>query len=259
MASSTENATQVEKATQALREAVLSGVYGGDEKLREVPLSEMLGVSRTVVRLALSALELEGLVVHAPNRGFRTRAFSLEEVTDAIIVRGELEAIAARYICERGLSVDDRERFQDILARMEQVLADGFAEVEGRLAWMDLVAAFHGLLVSASGSPAIEATIAQLSRIPLVAPKSVVFDLSSADYSRDRVLDMFETRKQLVEALMNRQGGRAAALMVGYAYQACSNKRASFESMRSGRRLSMVPGMGLINRRDERTAPGPWK
>ena len=259
MATNAENATQVEKATQALREAILSGVYAGDDKLREVPLSEMLGVSRTVVRLALSALELEGLVVHAPNRGFRTRAFSLEEVTDAIIVRGELEAIAARYICEKGLSDGDRERFQTLLARMEQGLADGFAEVEGRLAWMDLVSSFHGLLVSASGSPAIKATIAQLSRIPLVAPYSVVFDLSSEDYSHARVRDAFETRKQLVEALINRQGGRAAALMVGYAYQACNNKRASFEGMRNGRRVSGIPGMGLISRHGERREIGPLK
>jgi DNA-binding GntR family transcriptional regulator len=142
--------------------------------------------------------------------------------------------------------------FEDLLRQMERVLDGGFAEVESRLAWMDLVASFHGLLVSASGSFAIRATIEQLSRIPLVAPYSVVFDLSSEDYSRDRVRSTFETRKQLVEALIAGQSGRAAALMVGYAYQACNNKRASFEGMRYGRRVSSIPGMGLISREETR-------
>ena len=244
--------TQVENATQILREAILSGTYGAGEKLKEVHIAASLGVSRTVIRLALSSLELEGLVAHTPNRGFRTKRFTLDEVSDAIILRGEIEAIAARCICEKGISDANVSLFRDLLDSMKTVLASGFSQREARLKWMELVAEFHALIVSASGNTAIHSTIAHLSRIPLVAPHSVVFDLSSEDFSLERVKRTYETRVQLVEALIQRQGGHAAALMIGYAHQACRNKRASVEGMRLGKPVSAIPGLGLISRSEER-------
>ena len=239
-------ATQVERATQLLREAVQSGAYGADEKLAEMHLAEDLGMSRTVIRAALSALELEGLVTRTPNRGFRTRRFTLDEVADSIILRGEVEAIAARYACERGLSEEDLQRFETVLDEMADILDCGFFEVEHRLKWMELVAKFHDLLVECSGSSAIRYSIDHLKRIPLVAPYSVMFDLSSEDYSLGRIRTTFEMRQQIVEALRLRQAGRASALMIAYAYQACNNKRESVEAMRSGREMSPTPGLGLI-------------
>ncbi len=79
-------------------------MFVADGKLREQNLAEELCISRMVVRLALGEVEREGLVVREPNKGFRVRSFTIEEVTDAILVRGELEGMAARTCAEIGLA-----------------------------------------------------------------------------------------------------------------------------------------------------------
>ena len=50
------------KVFHQLREDILSGHYKEHEELREMAISEEMGVSRTPVREALRQLELEGLV-----------------------------------------------------------------------------------------------------------------------------------------------------------------------------------------------------
>ena len=82
--------TQLERATEHLRDLVLRGTFPADLKLPETKVAELLGVSRTPARLAMAALEQDGLLVRLPRRGFRVRNFSLDEVVEAIEVRGEL-------------------------------------------------------------------------------------------------------------------------------------------------------------------------
>ena len=57
------------KVFHQLREDILSGHYKEHEELREMAISEEMGVSRTPVREALRQLELEGLVSIIPNKG----------------------------------------------------------------------------------------------------------------------------------------------------------------------------------------------
>src|SRR5438128_1819692 len=102
--------SQFNRATEALRTLVLGGAFPLDVKLPEARAAELIGVSRTPARLAMAALERDGLLVRLPRRGFRVRSFSLDEVVEAILVRGELEAIAARTIAERGLGANFRTR-----------------------------------------------------------------------------------------------------------------------------------------------------
>ena len=52
-----------------LRQAILQGEMQPGERLMEIQLANMLGVSRTPVREAIRKLELEGLVKMIPRRG----------------------------------------------------------------------------------------------------------------------------------------------------------------------------------------------
>ena len=51
-----------EAATAAIREAILSGVFGPGDRLRQEHLARELMVSRVPVAAALRTLETEGLV-----------------------------------------------------------------------------------------------------------------------------------------------------------------------------------------------------
>src|SRR6185503_16160600 len=54
---------------ERLRDAIMYGALGLGEAISEDRLATMLGVSRTPVREALTALQLQGLVVIQPQRG----------------------------------------------------------------------------------------------------------------------------------------------------------------------------------------------
>lgn len=55
---------------EAVRDAIVGGLYRGGEKIQEQALAEQLGVSRTPVREALSMLEQQGLLETRHQNGF---------------------------------------------------------------------------------------------------------------------------------------------------------------------------------------------
>src|ERR1700683_1461721 len=94
--------TQTTRALLRLRELILSGEFGPGERMSELPLVERLGVSRTPLRLALGALEHEGLLREVAGGGYVVREFTEADIRDAIELRGVLEGTAARFAVERG-------------------------------------------------------------------------------------------------------------------------------------------------------------
>ena len=60
-----------------LRRAIIDGRLAPGARLTERELTEMMGVSRTVIREALRQLESEGLIANVPNKGPVVRARSL--------------------------------------------------------------------------------------------------------------------------------------------------------------------------------------
>ena len=80
-----------------LREDILSGKYEDYEELREVAISEEMGVSRTPVREAFRQLELEGLIQIIPNKGAYVTGITEKDVKDIYMIRSLLEGLCARW------------------------------------------------------------------------------------------------------------------------------------------------------------------
>ncbi|MEM1049511.1 MAG: GntR family transcriptional regulator [Pseudomonadota bacterium] len=237
---------QLDATVQVLREALLAGHYPGGDKLTEQGLSATFSVSRTLVRLALADLEREGLVERTPNRGFRVRSFTLEEVSDAIEVRGELEGMAVRLAGERGLVSEADRELGDLIVQMDAVLVDGLTGPDGRARWIDLNAAFHNGLIAASGNATLAETIAGLSRMPLVSARALVFDQSDPHGSLDRLKAAQADHRAVLDAVRARQGARAAHIMREHALKSARNKRASFDAMRRTDFIPSLPGLALV-------------
>ncbi len=82
-------------ARDALRRAILEGVYLPGERLVEASLCEQFGTSRFIIRAALADLAAEGLVEVQRNKGAHVRKISIEEAVEITEVRMVLEGLVA--------------------------------------------------------------------------------------------------------------------------------------------------------------------
>lgn len=237
---------QLEAATTALRAAILDGAFAPEERLREVAVADALKVSRTLARLAMSALETEGLLLREPNRGSRVRAFTLDEIADAIEVRGELEAMAARLLAERGLTAEVECRLSGCLTRAEALMAAGIGTPEARRDWVAMNCDFHAAVIAGSGNQAIAVAVHQVSLLPLASAGSIIFDTSQAAHGRAQLQRAHEDHRLLFEALLARQGGRAEAILREHAFRSAQNRRHNLALGWNAGGLNDLPGVHLI-------------
>jgi DNA-binding GntR family transcriptional regulator len=89
----------------ALRAKILDGTLQPGAGLREIPLAEEFGVSRTPVREALMRLESDGLA-RRDGRSLVVHAVSAEELIQVYDLRINLESEAAAQAAERRTTVD---------------------------------------------------------------------------------------------------------------------------------------------------------
>jgi DNA-binding GntR family transcriptional regulator len=93
-------------AYQDLRSLILSGHFQPNMRLTEAELTNLLDVSRGTIRSVLIRLVQEGYLTSEPNRGVRTRVFSVEEAATVLEAREVLESALAGKAAERAT---DRE------------------------------------------------------------------------------------------------------------------------------------------------------
>jgi len=146
-----ERRSTVDALAAALRARILDGELAGGERLREQELSGGYDVARHTVRVALRALEAEGLVVLEPHRGARVAVLDPAAVRGLYELRAALELEAARLALERH---DGRlpPTIGAAVARLSQACG------RARPRWsavVDAHEAVHAALVEASESPRI--------------------------------------------------------------------------------------------------------
>lgn len=236
----------VDDATETLRRRVLNGEFPPGAKLREVAVAEELGVSRTIARLAMSGLEHEGLLTREPNRGCRVNYFSIQQIVEAIEVRGELEAMAARQASERGLDRAMADRLSAIVAREEALLQNGVQGAEARAEWVALNVRFHEAMIEASGNWAVRVAVRQMWRLPLVSPDAFIFEQTDAAKSRLQLLAAHEDHVEILHAVQARQGHRAEARMREHACASARNKRSNLADPEAQALTRGLPGGALV-------------
>jgi DNA-binding GntR family transcriptional regulator len=100
----------VERVVEELRRAVFDGELEGGTPLREIALTESLGVSRPTVREALTMLVAEGLATREPNRGVSVATPEAASVRDVCRARRVLEGAGVRRWAEATEEQRDRVR-----------------------------------------------------------------------------------------------------------------------------------------------------
>ena len=88
-------------STDRLRRYVLSGRVPPGGRLKEIPLAEELGVSRSTLRTSLMKLAQEGIVVQIPYTGWQVMALTPDDVWELWTLRAGLESLASKLVAER--------------------------------------------------------------------------------------------------------------------------------------------------------------
>lgn len=190
-----------------VRSAILSGDYAPGERLREIQLSESLGASRTPVRSALQALAAEGLLDYEPNRGYSVRRFETAEIIDAYEIRAMMEALAARFAAERGLSDTERAIAERSLADGDRLLAAGRLLDSDRVAYGAMNFAFHNAIHTAARCRMLGEMIRLCQSVAPSSHRNVVA------FEFEDVRRRHDDHHRIYEAILMRDSYRAEILM----------------------------------------------
>lgn len=197
---------------------ILNGRLAPGQRVAEAPLADLLGVSRTPVRQALPLLAQEGLLVENETRGYLVRAFTPAEITDAIDVRGALEALAGRRIAERGVSKALSRELHRCLDDGDALLAKRCIEESDEAGYAEMNVRFHELILDAAGSAILSAALERNSHVPFAGPQALAFDGTQLDRMYDHLHYAHRQHHTIVSALESGQAGRVEALLREHAH-----------------------------------------
>ena len=239
---SAEGTSQGMRALLSLRELLLSGEFPPGTRMSELPLVERLGVSRTPLRLALSTLEHEGLLEVLDGGGYAVREFTMDEIHDAIELRGVLEGTAARFAAERGATSDQLDRMRQLSAEMDPLVHR--SDVDSFWQYVEHNRAFHALLIEAAASPVLERALEGIVALPFASPSALVQGQAELPESREILVIAQEHHRGLIEAIERREAVRAEALAREHARVALRNLEIVLDNRHV---LDRIPGASLIN------------
>lgn len=238
--------SQTVKAQLALRELVIQGRLKQGDRVSELQLVELLGVSRTPARMALVRLQEEGLVEAIPSGGFAVRSFSERDVFEAVEIRGTLEGLAARLCAERGCQPSDLQALKRCVAELDAVVGRDSLGEDDISGYVELNARFHDLLAVATGSRTMARELARACALPFASPSALVLVQARSPDSHHLLIVAQDQHRCVVDAIERREGARAEAIMREHARLGHRNLERAFANQRM---LELVPGSKLIARR----------
>lgn len=235
-----ERNAQFARALIELRSLVLSGTFEGGTRLPETALAERLGLSRTPLRQAMDRLIDEGLLERNETGGCRVARFSLDDIVDAIELRGVLEGTAARLAAERGADPVLAQAMSDVLDALDSAVAP---ELDFK-AYVALNDRFHDLLARLAGSAIVAREVGRASRLPAASPTAFLQGQELIPDFRDSLRRAQHQHRAIFDAICAREGARAEALAREHARLARSNLE---YVMRERPGLAdKVPGLSLV-------------
>ena len=146
-----------EEVTHRLRDMIVSLRLRPGERIQELEVAQLVGVSRTPVREAIKVLTAEGLVELLPLRGAIVKAFSAKDARDML----EVIALVETYAGERACQADPARI--DAILEMHQEMKRLF-EARQRLAYFALNQRIHEALIALADNDTLSMTHATLSK-----------------------------------------------------------------------------------------------
>jgi GntR family transcriptional regulator of vanillate catabolism len=231
------------RALRELRARILSGELGANSHISESAAADMIGISRTPTREALSQLVEEGLLERTASGRCRVRSFTISDVTDAIELRGVLEGTVVRLAAERGADRRALADAQKVLEEIDAALGRSEPEIDFER-YTELNAVFHGHLMRMARSQTLEREVARAYRLPLASPNAFLQSQAHLTSVRQSLYVAQGHHRAIIDAVTRREGARAEALAREHARLARQNLNSLMRS--DGRLANGIPGLSLV-------------
>ncbi|WP_250523435.1 MULTISPECIES: GntR family transcriptional regulator [unclassified Caballeronia] len=203
-------ATLRQQVIDGLRSCISDMTFKPGDRLIERELCEMLGVSRTLIREALSQLVAEGLVQTIPHKGPIVAVITKNEAKGLYEVRAALEALAGHQFTERA-SNDQRVALMQALkelAALRNMTSD-----DGILLFLKQKAKFYDVILEGAGNPVLT------EMLRLVHTR--VMMLRATTLSQEgRLAESYNEISAIVDAVMRNDADQAAAACKRHVQQA---------------------------------------
>jgi DNA-binding GntR family transcriptional regulator len=144
-----------------IKAGIIRWRYPPGGSLREADLAAEYGASRGPVREALRILELQGLVFHAPRRGFKVKHYTADDLRHLYRLRAQLEAEVID-----ALSTKEVGALCDGLDRINAVMRD-FAARRDLEGYFSNNIEFHQLMIDSTESSVLRTILHQVNAMSL--------------------------------------------------------------------------------------------
>jgi DNA-binding GntR family transcriptional regulator len=194
------NQTLHQQVADLLEEMIHSGELRRGQKINEIGLSEMMGVSRTPIREALRILNSQGVVDLVPHKGAFVSQFTIKEIDDMFQVMALLEGMCAELAAAKVTTTDLKkiERLQKELERHYKAKDHkSYVEINNKL---------HALIQDIAGNTAINDVIKGLRQ------KILLFRYKQL-YEPERFKKSIKEHRELFKALHERNPKKAKNAM----------------------------------------------
>jgi GntR family transcriptional regulator of vanillate catabolism len=231
-------ASHIHRVVNELRRRIVAGELLPGARLVELALAAQLGVSRTPIRLAFEELEKQGLLERLSTRGFRVREFTVNDISDAIDVRGVLEGMAVRLAAERPLGAQALAELQRCIAEGRALILDAVdnQDTVDLARWIPMNARFHACLMNAAANKALASALAHIDKLPLASASALSLGGAAPALELAFLQRAQQDHEDIVDALQAHEGARAESLMREHARRSRDNKR----ELLTGSRLQVV-------------------
>ncbi len=194
------NSTLADGVRVRITEEIVTGLLMPGVKLDENSLATRYKVSRTPVREALRQLVASGLVEWRPRQGAVVAQASIQQLVEMFEMMAELEAFAGRLSARR-MTTEERTQLQEVIDQVRTLVSD-----RNLSAYQKHNRAFHFMIYKGSHNHYLTSQACTL--YDRIAPYRA-YELSR----EGEVKRVFEEHEAIVQAIVQRDGERAAYLL----------------------------------------------
>lgn len=205
-----------DKIATSIRDSILRGKLKPGERLMELDLAKLLGISRTPIREAFLQLESEGFLKVIPRKGAIVTETSFKDAEETYEIKSVIEGLAARLATLK-LTDEQINELEKINKEMEEI---ALSENKDYQKFLELNSSFHKVINESCGNDKLIKLILNLRYQTFrynYLFLSLISHLESSVQEHNQIIEAIKKRdEELVEKLVKKHNENAKNLLVEF-------------------------------------------